>query len=262
MSGRAGYRAVIFDVDGVLVDSPHEAAWREALRDLMEGPWADRRSATTWSPEAFTPAVYRTEMSGKPRMDGARAALVHFGVPDADDRVEEYAAHKQTKIEELIDARRFTEYDDALAFLIAVKERGMAVAAASSSKNAGRFLAAIRLDEFAARRGIRASTVTAGQTLHDAFDVDVSGRDLTHGKPHPELFLTAAAELGVDPGDCVVVEDAASGVQAARAGHMAALGVARHDDEDLLRDAGADVVVTSLDAVDLDALDDGRLAAH
>jgi beta-phosphoglucomutase-like phosphatase (HAD superfamily) len=73
------------------------------------------------------------------------------------------------------------------------------------------------------------------------------------------MFLTAARELGVDPAESVVVEDAASGVQAARAGGMAALGIARADDADLLAAAGADLVVGSLDDVDTAALPEGRL---
>ena len=55
------------------------------------------------------------------------------------------------------------------------------------------------------------------------------------------------------------IEDAVSGVQAAKAGEMAALGLARADDEDALAAAGADLVVTSLDEVDLDGLGEGRL---
>jgi beta-phosphoglucomutase len=87
----------------------------------------------------------------------------------------------------------------------------------------------------------------------------VTGRDFPQGKPHPMIFLTAAEELEAPPQDCFVVEDATSGVQAARAGGMAALGVARLDDEELLRRAGADLVVTTLDDVDLDTLAEGRL---
>ena len=69
------FRGAIFDVDGVLVDSPHEKAWRESLRQLMESDWSDIRNRTSWSPEAFTSRVYEEQMSGKPRMSGARAAL-------------------------------------------------------------------------------------------------------------------------------------------------------------------------------------------
>ena len=75
------FHGAIFDVNGVLVDSPHEKAWRESLRELMESDWADIRDRTTWSPEAFTSHVYQEYVSGKPRMSGARAALDYFHVP-------------------------------------------------------------------------------------------------------------------------------------------------------------------------------------
>lgn len=72
--------------------------------------------------------------------------------------------------------------------------------------------------------------------------------------------MTSASELRVAPEHCFVVEDAVSGVQAAKAGGMAALGVARADDRDLLEGANADLVVTSLDEVDVGALASHRLA--
>ena len=256
----APFHGAIFDVDGVLVDSPHEKAWRESLRELMESDWAEIRERTTWSPEAFTSAVYQEHMSGKPRMSGARSALEYFEVPDVEAHATDYAEHKQAMVVRLIEAGDFTAYPDALRFIIAVKDAGIRVAAASSSKNAGLFLRQIRLDRFAEENGISSSSVGEGLTLLDFFDADVSGRDFAHGKPHPEMFVTAAAELGVDPGHAFVIEDASSGVEAAKAGGMAALGIARADDEDLLARAGADIVVTTLDDVDVAALADGRLA--
>ncbi len=256
------FHGAIFDVDGVLVDSPHEAAWREALRELMESDWSDIREQTTWSPERFTPQVYQQVMSGKPRMSGARAALEYFEVPDPETRVEAYADRKQTMVIELIGAGEFTAYPDALRFIIAVKDAGIQVGAASSSKNAGLFLRQIRLDAFAEEYAITSESISPGLNLLDFFDADVSGRDFAHGKPHPEMFLTAARELGVAPDASFVVEDAAAGVQAARAGNMAALGLARADDAELLANASADLVVTTLDDVDLAALADGRLATR
>jgi beta-phosphoglucomutase-like phosphatase (HAD superfamily) len=89
----------------------------------------------------------------------------------------------------------------------------------------------------------------------------MSGRDFAHGKPHPEMFLAAARELGVAPGHSIVMEDAPAGVEAAKAGGMAAIGIARADDAGLLAAAHADIVVTTLDEVDLGALADGRLAS-
>jgi beta-phosphoglucomutase-like phosphatase (HAD superfamily) len=254
------FQGAIFDVDGVLVDSPHEAAWREALRQLMESQWSDIRSDTTWSPERFTPQVYQQVMSGKPRMSGARAALDYFEVPDAETRVEGYAERKQTMVIELIDAGEFSAYPDALRFIIAVKDAGIRVAAASSSKNAGRFLRKIRLDTFAEEQGITSEFLRPGLTLLEFFDADVSGRDFAQGKPHPEMFVTAAQELDIPPEQNFVIEDADVGVQAAKAGNMAALGLARADDAEELAAAGADLVVTTLDDIDLAALSDGRLA--
>jgi beta-phosphoglucomutase len=235
------FQGAIFDVDGVLVDSPHEKAWREALRELMETDWRDIRDATTWTPEAFTPHVYQEYMSGKPRASGARAALDYFDVPDAADRVAAYAQRKQEMVVRLIEA-------------------GMLIADASSSKNARLFLRKIRLDTFAQEHGISSRTLRPGLSLLDYFDADVSGRDFAHGKPDPEIFLTAAQELGVEPRHAMVLEDASAGVEAAKAGGMAAIGIARAHDADLL--TAADIVVTSLDDVDTAALAEGRLATR
>jgi beta-phosphoglucomutase len=76
-----GYQGAIFDVDGVLVDSPHELAWREALKELLDGDWRDIRDRTSWTAERFTTQVYQQIIAGKPRLAGARAALEYFGVP-------------------------------------------------------------------------------------------------------------------------------------------------------------------------------------
>jgi beta-phosphoglucomutase-like phosphatase (HAD superfamily) len=212
------FQGAIFDVDGVLVDSPHQKAWRESLRELMEAGWRDIRDQTTWSPDAFTPHVYQQYVSGKPRMAGARAALDYFHVPGAEQRVAEYAQHKQEMVVRLIEAGDFTAYPDALRFVIATKDAGMRIADASSSKNAGLFLRKIRLDTFAAEH--------------------------------------------VEPRHAMVIEDASSGVQAAKAGGMAAIGISRADDADLLAAADADLVVTSLDDVDRDALTRGELTTR
>jgi beta-phosphoglucomutase-like phosphatase (HAD superfamily) len=120
----------------------------------------------------------------------------------------------------------------------------------------------IRLDTFADEHGLRYGFLRPGLTLLELFDADVSGRDFEHGKPHPEIFLTAARELGVPPSGCFVVEDAVSGIQAAKSGGMAALGVARAVDADVLAAAHADLVVTSLDEVDVLALSGSRLARN
>ncbi len=253
------FRGAIFDVDGVLVDSPHEQAWREGLQQLMGNEWAVVRDQTSYAPEKFTPEVYQRVMSGKPRYAGARAVLEYFGVPEPEELAREYGDRKQVMIVELIEAGRFHAYPDALRFVLAIKDAGLRIAAASSSKNANAFLERIRLDEFAREEDLSYDFVRPGYTLLDILDANVSGRDFEQGKPHPEIFLTAADEAGLSPEEAFVVEDAANGVQAAKAGNMAALGLARADDEELLVDANADLVVTSLDDVSLDALADGRL---
>ena len=92
----------IFDVDGVLLDTPHEAAWRQALEELMAGPWRALAPQATYTPDAFTTAVYEAQVAGKPREAGAAAALAYFHVPDLDGtRTREYAAAKQVLLERL-----------------------------------------------------------------------------------------------------------------------------------------------------------------
>jgi beta-phosphoglucomutase len=259
MTPTTGFAGAIFDVDGVLVDSPHERAWRESLRRLMEGGWRQLAPRTRWTPEALTHDFYQEVMAGKPRLAGARAALEALGVPDLDRRAQEYAADKQRRVVELIDAGEFHAFPDALCFLLATRHAGLRIASASSSRNAKPMLRRIRLDQFAAEQGLHLPEVGEGLTLLDAFDADVTGREFPRGKPDPMIFLAAAEELGLPPERCVVVEDALSGVQAARAGGMAAIGVAREGGADVLWEAGADLVVGTLDEVDVDALTKGRV---
>ncbi len=218
--------AAILDVDGVILASPHEQAWREALAGLTD-------------PARFTTAMYQAAVAGKPRLDGAVAALTALGVPDAARLAPAYAANKQTRLEALIRTGHVKAFPDALRFVQALRAQGWPMAVASSSKNANQMLRSIQ--------------VGAGGSLLGMFTANVCGRDLAHGKPDPEIFLLAATALGVAPSRCFVVEDAPAGIQAARAGGMQALGVARLGDAAGLRMAGADMVVTSLDNVAMEA---------
>jgi beta-phosphoglucomutase len=88
------------------------------------------------------------------------------------------------------------------------------------------------------------------------FDAIVSQEDTQRGKPDPEVFLIAALKLGVAPHRCVVLEDAVAGVQAARAGGMKCIAVRSigHHPETALREAGADLVVSSLEDVSVEAV--------
>ena len=84
--------------------------------------------------------------------------------------------------------------------------------------------------------------------LEACFQAIVSAEEVTHGKPDPEVFLTAAARLGSAPAECIVVEDAAAGIEAARRAGMRSIGV-RRDPSTL----SADLAVTSLADLAADA---------
>lgn len=221
-------RAAIFDVDGVIVDSPHERAWREALSGFAD-------------PALLTTALYQAHVAGRPRLDGARAVLQRLGVPDAAGRAPCYAARKQALVSRLIEAGEFAVFPDAVRCLLALRQRRIRLAAASSSKNATGML--------------RQVILPPGGSVADLFDANLCGVDVRRGKPDPELFLLAAASLHVPPEQCMVVEDAPAGIRAAVAGGMLVLGVARHRaDAVLLQAARADLVVADLDAPELFAL--------
>jgi beta-phosphoglucomutase len=90
------------------------------------------------------------------------------------------------------------------------------------------------------------------------FDAAIGSEDTQRGKPDPQVFLVAAERLGVPPARCVVFEDAVAGVQAARAGGMKAVAVrfVGHHAESALRQAGADLVVESLEQVSARIVED------
>jgi beta-phosphoglucomutase-like phosphatase (HAD superfamily) len=244
----------IFDVDGVLVDSPHERAWREAVDGLMAGAWRSLAPASRWSPSALTSTAYQQHVAGRPRLDGAAAVLALFGIADPDGgRARTYADVKQARVLELIGEGDFRPYDDALRFLLALVARGVRTAAASSSRNAPELLRRIQIGAFATRAGLE-NLARPGTTVADALDADLSGERVEHGKPDPAIFLRAAHALDLPPAACVVVEDATAGIRAARAGGFRSIGVARHGDDGLLRDAGADHVVQDLEEIDVEAL--------
>jgi hypothetical protein len=103
--------AIILDVVGVLVDSPHERAWRDAPRGITD-------------PARLTTEVYQTYAAGKPRLSGAGAVLEQLGLPDVEPRVLFYAGRKQLRLEELIAAGDFTAFRDALRFVRTVGTLG------------------------------------------------------------------------------------------------------------------------------------------
>jgi len=228
------FHAAIFDVDGVLVASPHERAWREALKGYAD-------------PSRFTTEFYQAHVAGKRRLDGALAALEGLGVPHAANYAGTYAERKQAIIDDLIESGSFNAFPDAVRFAAGLSAAGLKLALASSSRNADAMLQRLSLPD--------------GRNLLSIFDADMSGRQVPRGKPDPALFLLAADAVNMPPMECVVVEDAPAGVKAAHAGGMASVGIARLHDEALLEEAGADLVVDSLDQVDIAALTHGALRA-
>lgn len=230
--GKRRVLAAIFDVDGVLVASPHERAWREALAGFAD-------------PAQFTTKFYQSHVAGKARLDGARATLEALGVDEVVSRAPQYAAKKQKLVEDLIAEGRFEAFPDAIRFAMALHAAGLRLALASSSKNVAAMLRPLKLPD--------------GGPVLSIFDADLSGADVPRGKPDPALFVLAAKALKVPPVKCLVIEDAPAGIEAARAGGMATLGIARLGDEALLRAACADLVVTTLDQVDVAAIPHGVL---
>ena len=134
MNQRPRLSAAIFDVDGVLLASPHERAWREALQGLTD-------------PARFTTAMYQAEVAGKPRLSGAVAALEALGVPNATKLAAAYAVSKQKRLEELIRAGHTKAFPDALRFVEAVRSLGWPMAVASSSKNANQMMQSIQVGD-------------------------------------------------------------------------------------------------------------------
>jgi beta-phosphoglucomutase family hydrolase len=230
-------RAVIFDMDGVLTETAtvHEAAWAKIFdRFLAARPGAFR---------PFSHDDYLRHVDGKPRLDGVRDFLAARGIelpegsPDdaADaDTVHGLGRRKNDVFREVLETAGATAYADAVRFLDRLEASGVSVAAISASRNA--------------------EAVLRSAGIRDRFAVLVDGvvsaeRGIT-GKPAPDIFLEAAADLGVAPGEAVVAEDAVSGIRAGKQGGFAlVLGIARNADPATLREAGADAVVDSFDAV-------------
>ena len=208
-------KGLIFDLDGVLVDTvpAHYEAWR--------------RMFTEYGYE-FGPREYREQVDGLRRLEGARAVMRDAPA----ETVAQAADLKNRYYLELIDQGRFNIFESSVRFVRQCEERGCRLAAASSSMN------------------VRHILEKAG--ILDAFPVVIGGNDVVDGKPHPEIFLTAAEGLGLSVGECVVFEDAASGVLAAKRGGFYCVGVVDGSDAGGL--ALADEIVPNLGEIDFEGL--------
>ncbi len=187
------YRAVIFDLDGVVcsTDEYHYLAWKSIADELGID---------------FSPQI-NNRLRGLARMDSLEVILEGYrGIMTLADK-QYWADRKNTlyiqNLQNLSPDDVFPDFPSTLAYL---QRKGIRTAIGSSSQNARFILARL--------------------ALANAFDAVVDGTDIRRAKPDPEVFLKAAELLGVEPCLCLVVEDSQSGLQAAIAAHMdcAAIG--------------------------------------
>lgn len=187
------YRAVIFDLDGVIchTDKYHYQAWKAVADEL--GIYFDE--------------TINNRLRGVSRMDSFNIILERYNGKMDQKEKEAYTEKKNNIYKELLKnmspADLSAEVKETLDFL---REKGCRLAIGSSSKNAGFILGQLGLGTY--------------------FDAVSDGNNITHSKPDPEVFVKAAQYLGEKPEDCLVVEDAKAGLQAALAGgmHCAAIG--------------------------------------
>jgi beta-phosphoglucomutase len=213
--GHSSPGAVIWDVDGTLIDTAelHFRAWEELARRL--GKKFTRQEFTTTfgrrNPEIIR-QVFGADLSDK--------EVAKLG----EEKEEIYRAAARKGIQLLPGVRSLLE---------SLRQAGWAQAIGSSAPQAN-------LDLILQMTGI------AG-----FFDAIISMEDTDRGKPDPQVFLLAATRLKIGPAQCVVIEDAVAGIEAARRAGMKSVAVrfVGHHSEESLRKAGADIVVDSLEEV-------------
>ena len=231
--------ACLFDMDGVLTETAkvHAAAWKQ----MFDAYLLDRSKQAG---EPFRPfeigSDYAELVDGKLRLDGVRGFLASRGIQipegSAEDPPTALTVHglgrrKNDLVQKLIRQNGVEVYEGSVRFLEVVRDAGLRRAVVSASKNCQEVLEAAGIDNL--------------------FEVRIDGivADEAHlrGKPAPDLFLAAAAALGVEPARCAVFEDAIAGVEAGRAGGFGlVVGVDRVGQAEALRDHGADQVVADL----------------
>jgi beta-phosphoglucomutase family hydrolase len=232
-------RACLFDLDGVLTDtaSVHAAAWKQMFDEYLQA-----RAERTGEPfEPFdVKSDYGPYVDGKPRLDGTRGFLASRGItlPDGDasdgpdaETVNGLATKKNNLVNEKIRTVGVDVYPGSVRYLHAVRDAGLTTAVVSSSANAELVLQVAGLSDLIDHR----------------VDGVVAKERKLPGKPAPDTFLAAAADLGVPKEQAVVFEDALAGVESGRAGGFGfVVGVDRLGQAQALREHGADVVVADL----------------
>ncbi len=215
----------------------HAAAWKEMFDEFLR-KYAES-TGTEFVP--FDPhAEYDAYVDGKPRLDGTRAFLASRGIelpegtpddPPGTPTIYGLSNRKNDLVLAKLAAGGVQVYQGSIAYIHAVREKGISTAIVSSSANTQQVLD------------------SAG--IAGLFDVRVDGvvamERRLRGKPAPDTFLTAAAELKVPSSRAAVFEDALAGVEAGRAGHFAlVVGVDRVGQAEELGKHGADIVVKDL----------------
>lgn len=204
------YELVIFDCDGVLVDS--EAISNDVLARMLT-----REGLTTTLHEA------RRHYQGMLLTDICRQVEAKLGRPLPAGWLTEYERERARTFQ-----RGLEPVAGAAETVRSVKAAGLKVCVASQGA-----LAKTRMT--LGLTGLR--SLFAPDALFSAYDVP-------RPKPDPALFRHAAATMGARPSSCVVVEDTVSGVTAAVAAHMRAIGYAADSDQNALRNAGAELLHT------------------
>ena len=229
-------RACLFDMDGVLTKTAvlHDAAWKETFDDLLR-----RREGPGFRPFDAV-ADYDEYVDGRPRADGVRAFLASRGIelpegsdhdPPEPDTVHGLGNRKNALLLEKIRTEGVEAYPGSVRYVQTVRAAGLSTAVVSSSANAQDFL-----------------TSAGIQALFDVrIDGVVAAERRLPGKPHPDTFLEAAHDLGVEPGAAAVFEDALAGMDAGRSGRFGyVVGIDRVGQADALFQHGADIVVGDL----------------
>lgn len=185
-------QGIIFDLDGVLLstDEMHYTAWK-SIADELGIPFDRQVNRRLRGVSRMESLEIILEASPRVYSDAEKQAL-------AERKNHRYRALLQSLTPEAV-APQVRET------LAALKERGTRLAVGSSSRNTATILALTELRHF--------------------FDAVSDGTNITRSKPDPEVFLKAAAFLGLDPADCAVVEDAVAGIDAAIAGGFTAIGI-------------------------------------
>lgn len=213
-------RGVIFDMDGVLCDSEPficEAACRM---------FAERYHLQV-QPEDFLPFVG----AGENRYLGGVAGKYGLTLDIEADKRRTYEIYLE------IIRGRLRPLPGVHEFLAACRQRGQRLAVATSADR-------IKMDGNLAEIGLAAAS----------FDACVNGNEVERKKPHPDIFLTAAQRLGLLPDECLVVEDAPNGIEAAKAAGAWCLGLTTSFSAAHLHAAGADWTAPDLAHVPADII--------